>query len=358
MSKADQHSQNNFDILRLVLASLVVISHCVVLSTEPSIWWMRIVGGPEALGGPGVVAVQGFFAISGCLVIASYERSRTLRSYFEKRARRILPGYWAALIFVLVLGLFFSSLPLKAFVTSGATWKFIVCNLTFANFLQPALPGLFAHNPDNPAANGALWTIKIEVMFYFAVPAIAWACRKFGAWQTLLAIFIGSVLFNMEMSHIGQAKLSLQLPGQLGFFAVGMFAHYYESWFRKHGAAMWLTAILAGAGFLWLKWFFLQAIGVPLLAMCVALLTKNFRGPAKYGDFSFGVYILHYPVVQTLVALGLFHASPYLAVACVVCIVAVLAVLSWNFVESPFLKRSRVVATAPEMPSVAQPAVS
>jgi peptidoglycan/LPS O-acetylase OafA/YrhL len=358
MSKADQHSQNNFDILRLVLASLVVISHCVVLSAEPSIWWMRIVGGPEAMGGPGVVAVQGFFAISGCLVIASYERSRTLKSYFEKRARRILPGYWAALVFVLLIGAVFSSLPLAAFAASRVTWKFILGNLTFANFIQPSLPGLFVHNPDNPAANGALWTIKIEVMFYLTVPIVAWCCRKLGAWQVLLAIFVGSLLFNFEMARIGQQKLSLQLPGQLGFFAVGMFAHYYEGWFRRHGTAMWLTAIASGAGFLALKWYFLQAISVPLLVMCVAFLTKNFRGPAKYGDFSFGVYILHYPVVQLLVSLGFFHASPYGAVACVSAIVAVLAVGSWRFVESPFLKRGLPRVPTPDPEPAAQTAVS
>jgi peptidoglycan/LPS O-acetylase OafA/YrhL len=358
MNKADQHSQNNFDILRLVLASLVVISHCVVLSTEPSIWWLRIVGGPAAMGGPGVVAVQGFFAISGCLVIASYERSRTLRSYFEKRARRILPGYWAALVFVLLIGAVFTTLPLRSFATSAATWKFIAGNLTFANFLQPSLPGLFEHNPDNSAANGALWTIKIEVMFYLTVPFIAWACRKFGAWQTLLAIFVGSVLFNVEMTRIGQQKLSLQLPGQLGFFAVGMFAHYYEGWFRKHGTAMWLTAFASGAGFLYSRWFFLQALSIPLLVMCIAFLTKNFRGPAKYGDFSFGVYILHYPVVQLFVALGFFHASPYGSIAAVAAIVAVLATASWNFVESPFLKRGLPRTPSPEQRPVAQSALS
>jgi peptidoglycan/LPS O-acetylase OafA/YrhL len=339
MRSGDQRSRNNFDILRLVLASMVVISHCVVLSLEPSIAWMRMVGGPALLGGPGVVAVQGFFAISGCLVIASYERSSSLRSYFEKRARRILPGYWGALLFVLVLGIFFTSLSPAAFLISPETWKFIGANLTFANFLHPWLPGLFQQNPGDPAVNGALWTIKIEVMFYLAVPFIAVACRRFGQWQTLLAICVSSVVFNYAMVRIGQEKLSLQLPGQLSFFTVGMFAHYYEGWFRRNARAMWLLAICGCLGFMYFRWFALESVGVPLLVMCIALLTRNFEGPAKYGDFSFGVYILHYPVVQTLVALGFFHAHPYLAVACVALIVAVLGVLSWNLVESRFLKR-------------------
>jgi peptidoglycan/LPS O-acetylase OafA/YrhL len=34
-----------------------------------------------------------FFAISGNLVLMSYENPRSALGYFEKRARRILPGY-------------------------------------------------------------------------------------------------------------------------------------------------------------------------------------------------------------------------------------------------------------------------
>ena len=59
----------------------------------------------------GHLAVEGFFAISGFLIFASYERSTSLKDYFLKRGGRILPGYWLATIFCLAHCVFRGLLP-------------------------------------------------------------------------------------------------------------------------------------------------------------------------------------------------------------------------------------------------------
>src|ERR1035441_3699041 len=99
---------NNLDLVRLVLASVVVIVHCRDLSLQPGLAWLT-----KWLDSG--IAVKGFFAISGCLIIASYERSPSLRDYFEKRMRRILPAYWASLMLSLIVGSIFTALPLPNF---------------------------------------------------------------------------------------------------------------------------------------------------------------------------------------------------------------------------------------------------
>jgi len=60
----------------------------------------------------------------------------------------------------------------------------------------------------------------------------------------------------------------------------------------------------------------------------------------RWGDFSYGIYIIHFPVVQTLVAVGVFARDPWLGFAVATFAVLALAALCWHFVERPFLRRN------------------
>lgn len=327
--------QNNFDLLRLIFASIVVLYHCHDLGRNTAYSWVPFVTSSR-------FAVEGFFAMSGCLIIGSYDQNPALREYLEKRARRLLPAYWAALIFTLILGVLMSDLSAEAFLRSSSTWKYVVANLTFLNFLHPTLPGLFTGNPAMPTVNGALWTIKVEVMFYLLVPAIVACCRRLGRWQTLSAIYFASVSFRIWCSHLNHPSLSNQLPGQLCFFAVGAMVYFYYPWFRTHRTWMWLCAVISYSLSLYLGWIVFRALGVALGVMCLGLLVPNRRGLTKYGDFSYGTYVFHFPVVQTFVSLGVVSAYPNIALGLVCFTVGLLAIASWNFVEKPFLRRPKI----------------
>src|ERR1700753_104786 len=94
--RADRaHQPNNFDFFRLTLAVFVLFSHCYPLGTgsearEPV---LRLTHG-QMTGG--AVAVDLFFVMSGFLITASAERSRSLGSYFKKRFARIYPAFLGA----------------------------------------------------------------------------------------------------------------------------------------------------------------------------------------------------------------------------------------------------------------------
>ena len=307
MSKnSSTRRENNFDILRLLLA------------------------------------VEGFFAISGFLIFASYERSTGLKDYYLKRAGRILPGYWLATIFCLTIAFAEGSFHVG---------KFLVANLSFMNFIQPSIPGLWETNPTN-IVDGALWTLKIEVMFYIAVPLIVWVCRKLHARDTVLwTLFALSIVYRVVMAK--HVSLSLQLPGQLSFFMIGALIHYHQKFFYKYG--WWLNAGAAALFALhkFTGWFAPRPAAVATLILGAALLLPVVKGPARWGDFSYSTYVLHWPILQLVVAAGVFAVHPWGGLALAFLMIAVGAVISWFLVEKPALDRVHVHAQRLKQPVAA-----
>ena len=59
----------------------------------------------------------------------------------------------------------------------------------------------------------------------------------------------------------------------------------------------------------------------------------------RFGDCSYGIYIVHFPLLQVLVSFGLFRVNPWLGLGAATLGVLALAALSWHFVEKPFLRR-------------------
>jgi peptidoglycan/LPS O-acetylase OafA/YrhL len=85
--------ENNLDLLRFLFASSICIYHLYVLSQASCLKTVVLLLSPLS-----DCAVRGFFIISGFLIFRSYERSRNLKEYLFKRARRILPAYVAVVV--------------------------------------------------------------------------------------------------------------------------------------------------------------------------------------------------------------------------------------------------------------------
>ena len=335
----DRLARNNFDLLRLAFAGAVCLVHAWQLSgfapLRHAFGWLSA-----------EVAVQAFFVVSGFLIFMSCERSSSLGSYAEKRVRRIYPAY-ATVVLLCAMGLVFAStLPAASYFSSRAWWSYLLANLAFLNFLQPTLPGVFGGNPVMPAVNGALWTLKIEVMFYASVPVFAWLFRRFGTRPVLALGYALSVAYMLAMGELAErtgsrlhAELARQLPGQLSYFLAGAFFYYHLPLFERR--APWFVAaalaILAVHAFLPLP--ALQPFALATLVVAAALFfhVGNF---GRYGDFSYGVYILHFPIIQLLLHTGWFRRDPWLFLGAVLVLVAVGAVALWHLVEKRFLLRS------------------
>jgi peptidoglycan/LPS O-acetylase OafA/YrhL len=212
---AGSRTSNNVNLLRLLLAFFVVAYHLIVLA-EVAQW--RALEVP--LAQLAEIGVQGFFVLSGYLVYASLDRSRSIGLYAEKRFRRLYPAYAVVIIACAAAGL---ALSAEARTNLAGVGEYLGWNLVFANFMAPELPGVFQSNPMHEI-NGALWTLKIEVMFYLVLPILAWLLRVAGParWLVIVLVYVGAEAWRIVLSGMGQAELARQLPGQMSFFITGM----------------------------------------------------------------------------------------------------------------------------------------
>jgi len=332
--------KNNFDLLRFVFAFTVLLFHGYALSREAALDVFARFLSAE-------LAIQGFFVVSGYLVFMSLENSRSVADYLGKRVRRIYPAYFAVVAGFALLGALLTTAPAAQYFSTDLV-RYLVANLVFLNFLEPNLPGVFRANPMSEV-NGALWTLKIEVMFYAAVPVIARLAVRVGRGRTLLALYLLAAAYVVGMDWLYRRTgnglylvLQRQLPGQLGFFLAGAACYYYADAVAARWRWIVPSAALAivAAQVWWPLAVFVLPAAVGALVVYAALGVRHLGNFGKYGDLSYGIYILHFPVIQWLVSLGLYRESPFGALAATIVVVLALAFASWHLVEKPFLRKT------------------
>lgn len=335
-------SDNNFDFLRLLFASIVCLVHIYALTGYEELAIVAIFLSSE-------MAVKAFFVVSGFLIVMSYERSSSIYSYAKKRVRRIYPAY-ITVILICAFGLLsMSSLDIAQYFS--LEWlKYLIANLFFLNFLQHSLPGVFEANKLQ-AVNGALWTLKVEVLFYMSVPIIVFLCKRFGYLLVIFVIYLMSVLYLILCTFMAEKTgsgiyliLDHQFPAQLSYFMAGVFFYYYLPLFeRRFYLFLSFAIVVLVINFYW-PIVFLEpfALATVVLFFALFLYMGNF---GKYGDFSYGVYILHFPIIQGFIHFGWLSDAPWIFLICAALATVVSAFIMWHFVEKRFLsKRNHYVA--------------
>jgi peptidoglycan/LPS O-acetylase OafA/YrhL len=282
-------------------------------------------------------AVKVFFTISGFLIIMSYERSQSLKSYAQKRFKRIYPGYIVSILLFAAILPVVERAPYEVY-TSWEYVKYLLVNSVFLNFIAPGVQGIFDNNSLH-AINGALWTIKIEVMFYICVPFIAFSCKRQPFYVLAMLYTIGFLYPYIIENMGGRQVLSKQFPGQIHFFAAGMAIYYFYGVIATRIRVCVIFAILG----LILHYTGISNILYPL-ALAIGVYFFAFRFPAldlsKIGDLSYGVYIIHFPIVQVMVSQGVFRYSERLGLLLASVTVLLGSYLMWHLIEKRFLLRN------------------
>lgn len=118
-------NKNNFDLVRLVLAFIVLLVHAAAVSRSESLRFLLHLFS-------GSFAVKGFFAISGYLIALSFQRCRSWRDYAEKHARRIILAYLLTIVACIISGAALTSYPLSEFFISKTTLKYALANISLS----------------------------------------------------------------------------------------------------------------------------------------------------------------------------------------------------------------------------------
>jgi peptidoglycan/LPS O-acetylase OafA/YrhL len=326
---------NNFDVIRLVLAASVIVSHSFALpfgngSREPLV---AITYGQTTLGS---VAVAGFFIVSGYLVTNSWFASGGFRPYITKRLLRVYPGYAVVILFgMLIIGPAFSGLAyFKTFNVVDVIRSFVI----FAETPGQGFPQLPYHN-----LNGNLWTIQFEFACYLAMPLLLLLARS-RRWPVVAALLLTLPVAALPVTPLGPdmtSRLAYGLHYAFGFasyFLAGMAMFLFTPKVTVPGVVLSGGLLALGALVPPLFAFVLPICGAYLLlalALCTPEVGRAFF--SRY-DLSYGTYLYGWPIGQVILLIVGSHGSPWLLIALTLPATLLVALGSWILVERRFIR--------------------
>lgn len=321
---------NAFGFLRLLFASLVIVSHTpeFVDGNRSRELLSRCFGSLSF----GDLAVDGFFIVSGLLIPASYLASGSATDFLRRRVARIYPGFLVATAVALLV---FSPAGGGAIAPVLAHPGLQLFHA--ALLLRPTTYGAFAGSHD-PSLNGAMWSISYEFSCYLLTIGLGWlgvlsrprVLATLAVVGVLLAVVRvpmldgigpGARLFALFLAGATARAARPPLVGRRAVCAAGLVAVCL--FFRP----------LALAG---------VALGGTYLILFVALRARG-TALARIGartDPSYGIYLYAWPIGKLLIYHGmggnllLLGTTTWLAaLAC--------GLLSWTLVERPAMRLLR-----------------
>lgn len=332
---------NALNAWRLLLAAEVIFIHSWgvtgrVLSVKPVYQLLLCVG------------VDGFFAISGFLITASWLSNPRVRGYFAARALRILPGFYACLIvtaFVFApIGVAMQGGSVSKLLASGAPLEFVLENSAVA-LVKFDINGTPQGVPVAGVWNGSLWSLIWEVMCYVIVAGIGvvgLASRRWVSPAILVVALIGASLLPPltspeELTHQqGNALIPLLFLACRTAIMFTSGALLYQ-WRDKVPARWSLVAVsLAIVAAASLLPDYRMVAAVPLAyAIIVSGALIHHKRLRLRTDLSYGLYIYAFPIQQLLVIGGLMWLNPFAFFVVATIATLPLAAASWFLVENP-----------------------
>jgi peptidoglycan/LPS O-acetylase OafA/YrhL len=335
---------NNLNFLRLVLALLVLLAHAPELADgNRSRELLTRVFHTLSFG---EVAVDGFFLLSGYLIVQSWERRGSRWDFAQKRLRRIYPAFVVACL-VCVFGLAPLAVPsVRAYFAQLEYGQLLSSTLRLE---QPEVPLVFAGTPF-PLINGAMWSIAYEVRCYVLVALVGLLGPRLHRWG-----WLGLAVFALVMLPLHQQVNRWEFPFRpqllkspeeffrlLAFFAVGACFYLFRRFIVLRGrwaagATLLLVALLFLPKFASLGLATAGAYALFWVAFAPIAALDRFK---RLPDISYGLYLYGWPM-QKLLNWYFPTASVWVLLAATAGLASLAGYASWHLVEAPWLKGKR-----------------
>ncbi|MGV9800277.1 acyltransferase family protein [Mycobacterium sp. NPDC003449] len=342
---------NALNAWRLVLAVSVILWHSWPL-TGRTLGFKPLEQLIEQVG------VDGFFAVSGFLITASWIRNPRLRDFAVARGLRIFPGLWVCLVVVA-----FVFAPLSVLIQGGSVGRLMstytpvdyVLNNAVLNVYYAGIDGTPRDIPWPGVWNGSIWTLVFELICYIAVAVLGVTALLKRRW-VIPAAFVITLCATAYFSYPVFAMQTI--PQMVARFAVMFAAGALVFQYRDRIPARWslvavCVAIVLVSGLL-ANYRVIGALPLAYAVIVSGSLVRHKRLNLR-NDLSYGMYIYAFPMQQMLVVLGLARLNLVVFFVLATAATVPLAALSWFVVEkraiamkSRLKRKHSVPATVPD----------
>ncbi|MDH6182040.1 peptidoglycan/LPS O-acetylase OafA/YrhL [Microbacteriaceae bacterium SG_E_30_P1] len=339
---------NSIGFVRWLMAFMVIFSHAGPLA---GFYGGKDLGTQfsteQSVGG---VAVAGFFFLSGFLITQSRLGKSSTARFFWRRVVRIMPAFWLTLIvtaFVLapiawmreagsINGYFTAPVdsPLTYFVNN----MFLVMNQPSIAEMGTTIPFYTMHGGFE--WNGSAWTLGFEFAAYILVGILG----MIGALRNRI-VATAVALFIIFMATLQWLYISLEQAGPtftdyrvLLLLAPFAFGILFALWGEKIPLDDRLAiAAITVAAYTYVRggWLVVGQYLFLYFLMWFAIRVTLLKRWERFGDFSYGIYIIAWPLMQFAAYFNLqaYGWLVYHAVIVVGC--HIYAFLSWHLIEKP-----------------------
>ena len=340
-----------FDFLRVALSIGVVTWHTTPIATGS---WAE--GETRFLWIFDYSILEMFFGLSGFLIAGSALRL-TLSNFLINRSLRIVPALAVEIVLsALIIGPFFTSLPLSAYYSDIGTYQYFTNIVGLINYI---LPGVFSDNPLHQV-NASLWTIPFEIGCYVIMALfISFNVLKkplliliFATAILLAGLVVTAYGYRGHPEGVAQNVMDYLIFGRgsrlLVFFMLGIFSFLFR--YRIPYSRTWCYFSI----------FYLFTLDAaihkhypfPVISLISAIPTLYimlYIGVSKlppmplfrHGDYSYGIYLYGWPIMQAVRATLPIAQHPLLLWAFSMPLIILVSMLSWHFVEKPILRQRK-----------------